>query len=126
MGSVSPTSILFRVERQTLRRLPQTRAIVFSIRTYLIPLPELVREPDVPERLASAIRGWGSDIWEYVIVHIVVGRWKDLCSNIKGTKRAIYTARSCSGTWTNWQRFLRRNRSVGPGHLYVCFSAQPA
>lgn len=32
----------FRVERQTLRMLPRTRAVVFTIRTYVTSLPELL------------------------------------------------------------------------------------
>lgn len=54
-----------RSERQTLRRLPQSGAIVFTIRTYLTPMEDLGREPGVPGRLASALRGWGRDIGIY-------------------------------------------------------------
>lgn len=59
---VEPTQVRLRVERQTLRRLPKTGAIVFTIRVYLTPLVELVKEPDVPGRLASAIRSWPDDV----------------------------------------------------------------
>lgn len=62
--SVTPQNILFRSERQTLRRLPRTGAVVFTIRTYLTPLVEFAQEEGVPERLASAVRGWSSDVWE--------------------------------------------------------------
>jgi hypothetical protein len=34
-----------RVERQTLRRLSRTRAVVFSIRTYVHPMSEVVKDP---------------------------------------------------------------------------------
>ena len=44
-----------RVERQTLRRLPRSGAIVFTIRVYLTPLAEL--GPGEAGRLAAAIRG---------------------------------------------------------------------
>lgn len=50
--------IRLRTERQTLRRLPKTGAIVFTIRTYQTPVEKLVQEPGVPGRLASAIRSW--------------------------------------------------------------------
>jgi dimethylamine monooxygenase subunit A len=41
-GSFDPGSLWFRVERQTLRRLPATGAIVFTIRTYVTSLRQLV------------------------------------------------------------------------------------
>jgi len=44
-----------RVERQTLRRLPRSGAIVFTIRVYMTPLAEL--GPGEAGRLAAAIRG---------------------------------------------------------------------
>ncbi|GJE84791.1 hypothetical protein PsYK624_008670 [Phanerochaete sordida] len=62
---VDPSCVRLRVERQTLRRLPRTGAIVFTIRVYLTPLEELVQEPDVPGRLASAIRSWPEDVARY-------------------------------------------------------------
>lgn len=57
--------IHFRSERQTLRRLPRSRAILFTIRTYFIPVVEIAKEPGVPERLASAIRSWPDDVSRY-------------------------------------------------------------
>lgn len=41
---VGETPQLLRVERQTLRRLPTTRAIVFGVKTYLTPLANLPTE----------------------------------------------------------------------------------
>lgn len=63
---VDPSLIRLRVERQTLRRLPKTGAIIFTIRVYLTPLEQLVGEPDVPGRLASAIRSWPEDVARYL------------------------------------------------------------
>jgi dimethylamine monooxygenase subunit A len=45
-----------RVERQTLRRLPETGAVVFTIRTLVRPLGEVVREPGVARAMAARIR----------------------------------------------------------------------
>ena len=59
---VDPALVRLRVERQSLRRLPKTGAIVFTIRVYMTPLEELVKEPDVPGRMASAIRSWPEDV----------------------------------------------------------------
>ncbi|KAI0260947.1 hypothetical protein BC834DRAFT_831022, partial [Gloeopeniophorella convolvens] len=50
-----PQRMRLRVERQTLRRLPRTGAIVFTIRVYLTPLDAL--GAGEVGRLASALRG---------------------------------------------------------------------
>ena len=39
--------------------------MVFTIRTYFEPITEVVKEPYVPGRLASAIRSWGEDVARY-------------------------------------------------------------
>ncbi|RMZ71977.1 mannosyl transferase [Pyrenophora seminiperda CCB06] len=56
---------MFRSERQSLRRLPRTGAVVFTIRTYFHPITAIAQEPYVPGRLASAIRSWGDDVSRY-------------------------------------------------------------
>lgn len=58
----APETFRLRTERQTLRRLPRTGAVVFGIRVYQTRLEELVREPGVPGRIASAIRSWPEDV----------------------------------------------------------------
>ncbi|QKX62184.1 uncharacterized protein TRUGW13939_09342 [Talaromyces rugulosus] len=55
----------FRSERQSLRRLPRSGAVVFTIRTYFEPVTEIAKEPYVPGRLASAVRSWGDDVSRY-------------------------------------------------------------
>lgn len=55
----------FRSERQSLRRLPRSGGVVFTIRTYFEPITKLASEPGVPGRLASAIRSWGPDTAVY-------------------------------------------------------------
>ncbi|KAI1121439.1 hypothetical protein F5Y10DRAFT_256307 [Nemania abortiva] len=55
----------FRSERQTLRRLPRSGGIVFTIRTYFHPIREVAEEDYVPGRLASAVRSWGDDVSRY-------------------------------------------------------------
>ncbi|KAH9970822.1 hypothetical protein BGW80DRAFT_1446720 [Lactifluus volemus] len=49
-----PERMRLRVEHQTLRRLPRSGAIVFTIRVYMTPLEEL--EPGEAGRLAAAVR----------------------------------------------------------------------
>jgi len=58
-------NIRLRTERQSLRRLPRSGAIAFTIRTYLFPVTELAKEPGVPGRMASAIRSWPDDVAFY-------------------------------------------------------------
>ncbi|GAB7344428.1 hypothetical protein MBLNU457_2275t1 [Dothideomycetes sp. NU457] len=55
----------FRAERQSLRRLPRSGGVVFTIRTYFHPITEISKEPYVPGRLASGIRSWGDDVSKY-------------------------------------------------------------
>ncbi|OWP03569.1 hypothetical protein B2J93_7587 [Marssonina coronariae] len=55
----------FRSERQTLRRLPRSGGVVFTIRTYFHPITEICEEPYVPGRLASAVRSWGDEVSRY-------------------------------------------------------------
>src|ERR1700729_3211099 len=45
---VSPSTIRLRTERQTLRRLPKSGAILFTVRTYMFPVTELAKERGVP------------------------------------------------------------------------------
>lgn len=71
--------VFLRNERQCLLRLPKTKAIVFTIRTYLTPMSVIKSEPDSRENLASAIENlppatriyktatvWGDAIVDYL------------------------------------------------------------
>lgn len=55
----------FRSERQSLRRLPRSGGVVFTIRTYFHPIVEIAEEPCVPGRLASAIRSFTDPVALY-------------------------------------------------------------
>lgn len=57
--------IYYRSERQSLRRLPISGAVVFTIRTYFHPLTQLAEERGVPERLYKGIESWTDDVREY-------------------------------------------------------------
>ena len=61
----TPSTLRLRTERQTLRRLPRSGAVVFTIRTYIVGVEELGRERGVPGRMASAVRGWPREVGEY-------------------------------------------------------------
>lgn len=47
-----------RTERQTLRRLPRTGAILFGIRTQLAPVSVLRRRPDIAAALLAKYQSW--------------------------------------------------------------------
>lgn len=46
----------FRVERQTLRRLPHSQAILFTIHTYVHRLDEVLSSPELAQQLAATIQ----------------------------------------------------------------------
>ncbi|MBD1869708.1 DUF3445 domain-containing protein [Leptolyngbya sp. FACHB-671] len=54
-----------RVERQTLRRLPQSRNILFTIRTYVHSLRVLEAEPTAARGLAAAIQQISPEMQQY-------------------------------------------------------------
>ncbi|MCE7987392.1 MAG: DUF3445 domain-containing protein [Caldilinea sp. CFX5] len=54
-----------RVERQTLRRLPQSNDILFTIRIYTYPFHTLVGQPAVAQRLAAALVGLDEAMADY-------------------------------------------------------------
>ncbi|KAH3683295.1 hypothetical protein WICPIJ_005765 [Wickerhamomyces pijperi] len=61
----SVEKIWYRSERQSVRRLPITGAVIFTIRTYFLPLTEMCKEPYVPKRLLDGIESWSDDVREY-------------------------------------------------------------
>lgn len=66
-GSISDVSQLwFRQERQVLRRLPKSRAIVWCVHTYIEPMEKVAREIGIPGRLASLVRSWDPIMAKYV------------------------------------------------------------
>ena len=60
-----PDDIVLRVERQTLRRLPHTRAVVFTIRTYLHSLRSIEDDPAACRDVAGWVRAMPHDVLRY-------------------------------------------------------------
>jgi len=60
-----PDDLWLRSERQTLRRLPRTGAILFTIRTQQVPLAAVAERPDVAHRMAAAVRAWSPELLGY-------------------------------------------------------------
>jgi len=50
------SNVYLRCERQTLHRLPRTKALVFAFKTYMYPIAE-IKEEGLGEELAQAIDG---------------------------------------------------------------------
>lgn len=60
-----PGDLWLRSERQVLRRLPETGAILFTIRTQQAPLAVLARRPELAAAMAGAIRSWTDELVSY-------------------------------------------------------------
>jgi hypothetical protein len=61
----APLEHFLRVERETLRRFPATNCVLFTIRTYLAPIPALLNDVDVTARLADALVALPDDVRSY-------------------------------------------------------------
>ena len=57
--------LFLRVERETLRRFPETDCVLFTIRTYIRPLSHLVERPEDAGRLADALSQIPDDVRDY-------------------------------------------------------------
>lgn len=64
------TRVFLRIERQTLRRLPETGAICFGIRIYQNPVGDLKAEPETAKRLAAAVRQLPDSVLHYKSVNV--------------------------------------------------------
>ena len=60
-----PDGLWLRSERQSLRRLPRTGAVLFTIRTQQVPLAVVASRPDVAGGLATALATWSPDLVRY-------------------------------------------------------------
>ncbi len=58
-------NLTFRVERQTLRRLPRTGDLVFTIRTYRSSLSDVAADPARADGLARSLRTCPAELAEY-------------------------------------------------------------
>lgn len=60
-----PGGMWLRSERQTLRRLPRTGAILFTIRTQQAPLAVVAARPALAAAMAEAVRSWSDELVAY-------------------------------------------------------------
>lgn len=55
----------FRCERQTLRRMPRTGQVVFTIRTYVTPIEQVISEPKRRQDLKKVLVSMPADVANY-------------------------------------------------------------
>lgn len=70
--------IRIRHERQTLRRLPRTGAILFLVRTYLTPLTDLEDDPESVKAFLDSVRAMPPEMAKYKARQVwgpVVEQW---------------------------------------------------
>jgi hypothetical protein len=59
------SKLFLRVERQTLKRLPISDAVLFGIRVHRYPLSDIAARPDIAARLAEAVRALPPELTHY-------------------------------------------------------------
>jgi hypothetical protein len=68
-AAITPANVgeklCLRVERQTLRRLPASGAVLFTIRTHVTQLREAIRDAKSAQDLATAVRTMPDDVARY-------------------------------------------------------------
>ncbi len=67
----APFDLFLRVERETLRRFAATNCVLFTIRTYVAPIPAVAGDTAVAQRLADSLAALPLDVRGY----------KDLCTS---------------------------------------------
>jgi hypothetical protein len=60
-----PDGLWLRSERQTLRSLPESGAILFTIRTQQVPLSALADRPDIAAKMAAVVKSWSLELVAY-------------------------------------------------------------
>ncbi|EXJ83961.1 hypothetical protein A1O3_04628 [Capronia epimyces CBS 606.96] len=76
--------IEIRTELQSLRRLPRTGAVVFTVRTYMNPLTDLGKEPMALNRLWDAVRNYPDKTAAYKVRHLWTDIFEKYCCSILG------------------------------------------
>ncbi|KAF2662262.1 hypothetical protein K491DRAFT_773378 [Lophiostoma macrostomum CBS 122681] len=79
-----PEGVFLRTELQSLRRLPKSGAVVFSVRTYVTPLMDLAKEPEALERLWAHVRSFPEDVAKHKVRHLWGDTFEKFCKEILG------------------------------------------
>ncbi|KAL4879322.1 hypothetical protein BJY04DRAFT_220177 [Aspergillus karnatakaensis] len=59
-----------RVERQVLQRLPKSRALLFTIRTYVTPITEVTKDFEIARALKTSTGSYADDVARYKNKHL--------------------------------------------------------
>jgi hypothetical protein len=76
-----PDQLFLRVERETLRRFPDTNCVLFTIRTYVRPVMDAAGDVEVAARLAASLASLPDDVRDY---KDVVGTADALVEHLRG------------------------------------------
>ena len=63
--------LFIRVERQTLSRLPESKAVAFSLHTYSDPLSSLGGVPGGEQAILALLEAYSEERWRYSEMHII-------------------------------------------------------
>ena len=77
--------MFLRVERQTVRRLPVTQAVLFGVRVHVYPLERVIDRPDRAAALANAVRALPAEIQHYKSLppfKQALLDWLDACTSL--------------------------------------------
>jgi hypothetical protein len=80
------TPMWIRSERQTLRRLPRTDAILFTIRVQLAPLGALRDRLDLAVRMLTAVRSWDAQKRAYTSTGRVLDALEEWLADLTSTR----------------------------------------
>lgn len=80
-----------RAELQSLRRLPRTKAIVFTVRTHLNPVTCLKDQPEALETLWDATRNYVGKTGVYKVKHLWNHVFEPWCQEVLGKETPTYS-----------------------------------
>lgn len=94
------SDVEIRTELQSLRRLPRTEAIVFSVRTYMNPLSDLAEDCYALNRLWDAVRNYPEVTSAYKVRHLWSDVFEDFCRQTLGRDGPDPTQLECEVSQT--------------------------
>ena len=83
--------VFLRVERQTLRQLPDSGAVLFGIRVHVYPLQRVIDQPDRAAALAEAVRALPEEVQQYKSLlpfRVALLGWLEAARQVAGDDRA--------------------------------------
>lgn len=90
-ASPVPTAddLFVRVERETMRRLPATQGVLFTIRTYITKASEFAADPDHGDRLAEAVNAVPDDVREYKQLDVFAPALEKLFADARSSRTGV-------------------------------------